>query len=67
MFSDHFGRKKILILISAEVINLLFTLIAIGPIDRAGRKPLLLSGLEGTFLSMPPRASSFNPRPSRTR
>ena len=34
------------------IVNLVFTVIAIGLIDRLGRKPLLLAGLTGVTLSM---------------
>ncbi len=40
--------------------NLLFTIIAMGLIDRIGRKPLLILGVSGIVLSMFLLASTFN-------
>lgn len=42
------------------LINVIFTLIAIALIDRLGRKPLLLGGLTGVFLSMMLSAYGFH-------
>ena len=41
------------------VINVIFTVVAMGTIDRFGRKPLLLAGLAGVILSMGITAYGF--------
>ncbi len=41
------------------VINVIFTVVAMGTIDRFGRKPLLLTGLAGVILSMGITAYGF--------
>lgn len=42
------------------VINVIFTVIAMGTIDRLGRKPLLLAGLAGVIISMGITAYGFS-------